>query len=476
MAVLTLYACGGSGGSHPGLPTVNTTGDPASNTGASPRASSAPGATPTPQGTPVSGPTQSANVPKHIPTWAYDEYWGEGQSAPATQVQAYVTYAEGGQGNTKAVNDCGSSSSCSSVFYLNASLVYDCNSPFVAVASEDWYVHEYGYTDSLHRVQGTLAQTCGALSSYPVYAANSASAAVQSYFQSYLQKNADAWNYYFLDDTSGTVVDQFYGPSGGMCGGLCYQTEEQQNNAAVVSAHDSFVSSMFHTNGTAMFFFYNGLSFDGAQTPDDLTVLNSSSHFIGAACENCVVDNGVLEPSMYAPALNAMALINATPSSKFIELTNGSAASGSSAQITQRIVTIAVAWLGFSPAHTIVWANLEDNTDNLAVWPEEQLYPLRPLESMSAGASDITVAPGVWRREFAACYDSGTAIGQCAAVLNSTSSPIVVASTWLQQTYGHVITLAGGDIVSGGSVGVGSVTFAANATVVPAGGALLLSR
>jgi hypothetical protein len=443
-------------------------------TTAAPRASSTPGVTPTPETTPTS--SQTANVPSHIPTWTYDEYWGPGENASAAQVQAYVSYAEGGQGNTKAVSDCGSSSSCSSVFYFNPNMVYDCSSPFVAAAAEDWYVHEYGYTDSQHRVQGTLAQSCGAASSYTVYEANAASAGVQSYFSTYLQNNADAWNYYFMDDTAGTVVDQFYGPSGGMCGGLCYETEEQQNNAAVVSAHGSFASSMFHTNGTAMSFFYNGLSFDGAQTPNDLTVLSSSSHFVGAACENRVVDNGVLEPSMYAPVLNAMALVNATPSGKFVELNNGNDASGSSAQITERLVTIAVAWLGFSPARTIVWSNLEDSTNNLAIWPEEQLYPLQPLESMSAGASDVAVAKGVWRREFRACYKAGVAIGQCAAVLNSTSSPVVVASAWLEQSYGHVITLLGGDLLSGGSVVLSSTAFSANETTVPAGGALLLGR
>jgi hypothetical protein len=482
VTVLIFAACAG-GGEHAVVPGVITTPDPASGglvpsprPSSSPSAgTSAPKATATPPAT--SGPAKTANVPRHIATWAYDEYLAQGQSASSAQVQTYVTYAEGGAGNGKAVSDCGSSSTCASVFYFNPNLIHDCSSTFVAQASENWYVHESGYNDAAHRVRATEPQSCNGASSYPVYAANGANPAVQSFFLSYLHANADSWNYYFMDDTEGTVVDQFYGPSGGMCGGsFCTATEEQPTNASVVSAHSLFANSMNHTNGAPMMFFYNGLAFDGAQTPNDLTVLSSSSHFSGAVCENCVVDNGVFRPSMYGPVLNAMTLVNHTSGGKFVELNNGTLSAGISTLDTERLVTIAIAWLGFSPNHTVVWANLEDDTNNLAVWPEELLYPTQPVQSMSSGASDIAVAPGVWRREFAACYNDGAAIGQCAALLNSSSSPVVVGQSWLSQSYGHVISLLGGDILSGGSVRLSATAFNSGANVVPAGGAVLLSR
>jgi hypothetical protein len=420
-------------------------------------------------------PVANSTAPAHIPTWAYDEYWAQGENATTAQVQQYVSYAEGGDGNDKAVEDC-STSSCSSVFYLQASLVYDCNSAFVAQASEDWYVHETGYTDSAHRLVGTLSQSCNGASSYPVYATDFTNAGVQAYFANYLRQNANAWNYYFMDDTSGTVVDQFYGPSGGMCGGICYSTQEFPTNAAVVAGHGSFINAMTHSNGSPMKFFYNGLSYDGATTPNDLGVEESSANFVGAACENCVVDNGIPVPGFYGDALNGMAKMNAIDGAQFIVLSNGFSAAGSSSQIEQRLITIAIAWLGFSPGHTIVWENLEDNTNNLSVWPEEQLYPLQPVEGMSSSSQDISVATGIYRREFAACYQKGAPIGQCAAIINATSSAVTVQSSWLKQTYGHVVQLAGGDTLSGGSVSLTTNTFTANSTTVPASQALLLVK
>jgi hypothetical protein len=432
------------------------------------------GSTPSPD--PSSSPVATGTTPSHIPTWAYDEYWAQGENATSAQVQAYVTYAEGGKGNDKAPSDCGASSSCSSVFYLNATLVYDCNSAFIAEASEEWYVHENGYTDSAHRLVGTYSQPCNGASSYHVYAANFANAGVQAYFENYLRQNADGWNYYFMDDTSGTVVDQFYGPTGGMCGGICYSTEEFPTNAAVVAGHGSFVAGMTHSNGSPMKFFYNGLSYDGATTPNDLDVEQSSGNFVGAACENCVVDNGIPVPGMYGDALNGMAEMDAIAGAQFIVLSNGFAAAGSASQIEQRLITIAIAWLGFSPGHTVVWENLEDNTNNLAVWPEEQLYPLQPVESMSTSSQDISVATGIYRREFAACYQKGTSIGPCAAIINATGSAVTVESSWLKQGYGHVVQLVGGDTLSGGSVSLTTSTFSANSTTVPPSQALLLVR
>jgi hypothetical protein len=429
--------------------------------------------TPTPM---TSSTPPVTTAPSHVPTWTFDEYGGQGQNATAAQVQMYVTYAEGGQGNNKAASDCGVSSSCSSVFYMSPNLIDDCNSPFVAAASEDWYIHEAGYTDAAHRVNSTSPQPCNGAASYPVYAANGDNPAVQSFFRNYLQTYADAWNYYFMDDTEATVVDQFYGPSGGMCGGFCYSTEELTNNAAVVAEHESFAAEMRHTNGTPMKFFYNSLTFDGATTPNNVNVLSSSGQFVGAVCENCVVDNGVFRPSMYGDALNAMAEINAIPGAQFVELNNGYSAAGSSSQVTQRLVTIAVAWLGFSPGHTVVWENLEDNNSNLAVWPEEQLYPMQPLESMATGASDIAVGSGVYRREFAACFDNGVSIGQCAAIVNATSTAVTVQPSWLKQSYGHVIQLAGGDTLSGGSLSLASNAFTINSTSVQAGQGILLVK
>jgi hypothetical protein len=150
--------------------------------------------------------------------------------------------------------------------------------------------------------------------------------------------------------------------------------------------------------------------------------------------------------------LDAMAQANAIPNAQFVELNTGKSPAGSADQIDQRVVTTAVAWLGFRDGRTVVWPNLEFNTRNLAVWPEDQLYPTGAVQTMSSGAGDLQVAPTVWRREFAACYRGGAAIGPCAAVLNGSNSLVTVSPSWFRSRFGHSVQLRGGDALSGGTI------------------------
>ena len=444
--------------------------------------------TPVPTSAPIPTPTPIANVPAHIPTWAFDESGLEGASATSAQVKAYVTYAESGLNNPKAQQDCsGAPKSCYSVYYYDPNLVYagtTCqfqpDGQFMSAANESWFVHENGYTDAAHRLRGMYVQNCnGRQMDIPVYLVNEFSSGATAWFTSYLQHNADAFDYYFMDDTHTTTINQGYGPDGGFCQDLlpnrwCTSTQEYPTDASVVAAHESFVSQLKHVSGAPMLQFFNGFDFSGPN-PVGVNLLSSGvGNYSGGVCENCVVNAGTLKPTMYAPVLNAMALIDRIPGASFVELSTGTSPSGSNAQIQQRLVTTAMAWLGYSDGHTIVWPNLEDNTTNLAAWPEDMIYPAQPVESMTTGAADIAVASGVYRREFVQCFDNKNPIGQCAAIVNGSSVAVTVSSAWLHQSYGHVIALSGGDIVSGGTLQM--ATFAPSSTTIQPGQALLLTK
>lgn len=439
---------------------------------------------------PMSPKAAGATIPSHIPTWAFDEYFGQGVNATTAQVAQYVSYAEGGQGDNKATVDCdsGATKNCSSVFYFDPNFLYASTTcpgaqaqAVLSVAAESWFVHDSGYSDLAHRVQGNYSQVCnGGYVSVPVYLMDDANPAVQSFFQSYIQSIGDGWDAYFMDDTSGRVLTQAYGPGGGFCQNnppnhYCMATQEYPTDASVVAAHDAFANAMNHVSGSPMQFFFNGVGFSGS-TVENLGILQGSNRFLGAICENCIVNNGTLRPTMYANVLTAMAQIDAIPGAAFVELNMSTAASGSVYEHQQRVITTAVAWLGFSPGQTIVFPDLENNTSNLAVWPEDQIYPTQPVESMVTSASDIQVAPGVYVREFAECYNAGVAIGQCAAVLNSTTSAVTVEKSWLKQSYTHLLALTGGDALSGGTMSLTSDYFVANTTQVQASLATLLLK
>ena len=149
--------------------------------------------------------------------------------------------------------------------------------------------------------------------------------------------------------------------------------------------------------------------------------------------------------------------------------------------------------LGYSPGHLVDWADLERGSNNLAVWPEEGIYPTAPVQSMgtpggsnclagtgdvcsSGGHNDLQLVPGVYRREFAACYDQKVAIGACATIVNTTAAPVIVASSWLTGSYAHQVTFNGGDVQSGGRISPTGATFTPGTTTVGAQDAILLTR
>jgi hypothetical protein len=166
---------------------------------------------------------------------------------------------------------------------------------------------------------------------------------------------------------------------------------------------------------------------------------------------------------------------------------------GAADQDQSRRVQEATILLGYSPGHLVDWADLEQGSSDLAVWPEEGIYPTDPLESMSApggsgclagtgvvcstgGHNDLQVAPGVYRREFGDCYEQSASVGACAAIVNTTASPVTVPASWLTQVYGHQVTLDGGDVQSGGTVELTGAPFTPGATTIPAHDATLLTK
>ena len=388
-----------------------------------------------------------------------------------------MTYA---YGNTKSVADCHAyANGCNAVAYIDPNHLYDgpCGwKPDVdalAAASESWFVHEPGYSDSAHRVHGAKSFSCGTSN---IWEMNPNSTGLQAWYRNYLQTNADNYDDYFIDDDSMMVVNEGWFPSGGGCSpwpALCHSTQEIATDAAEVLAHSNFVNAMSHRDGSPMRFFYQGSSFNYAL---DSSAFITTTSFIGLTCEGCVAtDPDVVRPSQYTKVLNGMAATNASPGA-YVLISHGSAPTGSVNQILQRLVTTGIVWLGYSQGHTIVWPNVEDNTTNLAVWPENLIYPSAPLQSMSVSANDLRVAAGVYRREFASCFQKSIAIGPCAAIVNANVNAVTIQSGWLSQTYRHAVTLSGGDQLSGGVANITGSSFTANITSLQGTGAILLTR
>ena len=148
--------------------------------------------------------------------------------------------------------------------------------------------------------------------------------------------------------------------------------------------------------------------------------------------------------------------------------------------------------LAFHPKQIVDWASFEPGSNRLDVWPEEGIYPTRPIQSMGVprgrgclagtgvvcsrgGHRSLQVAPGVYRREFRSCYERQIRFGGCATVMNTTGNYVTVRRSWLRQSYRHQMTFTGGDVQSGGAVGLTGAPFGPGAAFIPPNDAVLLA-
>jgi hypothetical protein len=418
--------------------------------------------------------------PDHIDTWSYDEYGSTGGSVSTAEIVKYVSYAESGLGNNKAANDC-AGGGCKSVFYFDPNHVYDSTGTctvlnpdpqLIKAASEDWYVHQAGYTDKAHRVYVNFTYQCnGSNVTIPKYSMNGATSAYQAWWRSELQTQADNYDLYLMDDTHALLINQF-GQGCPPWPSPCTTTQEVPTNAAVPVNHAALANSLNHTNGQPMQFIFNSMNFNGQPVSVDLPMFSASSRFVMGMCENCAISYGKFYPQYYSSVLNTMASVNQTSGSMLL-LSTGSSSDSETTRQLERLATIGLIWLGYSPGHTIAWEGF--SSKSLSVWPEELIYPANPVQSMVTGATDIQVTTNVWRREFTTCFQAGVYFGRCAAVVNATSNPVTIQSSWLTQKYTHMVTISGGDVLDGGVANIKGASFSPGSTTVAANGSVLLT-
>jgi hypothetical protein len=421
-------------------------------------------------------------VQTHTETWAYDDCGNGGASTSAAVVQAWVTYAEsncGPGGDAKALSDCHSGTTvlCNVIQYLDTNWIYPNGSPtwkpFSAAASANWWQHTPGSP-------ATPVASSGYGGGNLV---NQSNPAVQSFFQSYVRTNYNSDNGLMMDDQSAGLSTQLYYST---CG--CHSSSEVSSDAALRAGHESMSAAMTHSTGQPFVQVDNTLPAN-PYLPQGLGMLNQTSGVQGLVAEGAPEDNGTLDP-YYSTLLDQIAYVATQTKSFVVPLSYGQ--DGAASQLQSRRVQEATILLGYSPGHLVDWANLATGSDQLAVWPEEGIYPTAPVQSMTTpggsgclagngqvcstgGHNSVQVAPGVYRREFGACYDRGIRFGECAAIVNTTAAPVTVQSAWLSHSYAHQITLAGGNVESGGTISATGTPFTAGATTVAAHDATLLA-
>jgi hypothetical protein len=444
----------------------------------------APTTTPTSALAPVTTPPSTGSAPvatpaAHVETWAYDDCGNGGVGASAGLVRAWVSYAEsncGPAGDAKTLADCHSGGQvfCDVVAYLDTNWIYPGSSPewslFAGAASESWFQHAGGARVSTTAFGGG-------------YLLNQADAGVRSFFQSYVRANYSGVDGLMMDDQSAGLSAQLYSST---CG--CSGDAEMSSDAAVDAAHSAMSAAMTRNDGQPFLQVDNTLP-PNPYLPQGFDLVNDATGVSGLIAEGEPEDDGRLDP-FYSTLLDQIAHVAGTAHGFVVPLSYGQA--GAAYQPQSRRVQEATILLGYSPGHLVDWAELEQGSGDLQVWPEEGLYPTDPVQSMAVpggsgcltgggqvcstgGHNDLQVAPGVYRREFGACYDRGTSIGPCAAIVNTTTSPVTVKTAWLTNSYTHQITFTGGDVQTGGTINLTGTPFTPGTTRVRPRDAVLLA-
>jgi hypothetical protein len=422
----------------------------------------------------------SGKIPVHVETWVYDDGCNGGKNASTALVDKWVTYAEAhcGYGVGKDITDChvDGVTYCDSLEYLDTDWEYVQGSePVAASASENWWLHEPGYSDSAHRIYSSSYGGGNVI--------NQTNTAADIWFQNLLHTDYNSYDGLFMDDQGSNLSGEFY-----YAGGNLSSSQEITTNAQLMTSHEQMSSYKTHTDGSPF-----ALQVDNSLSPNPYItppwpMLNKPAGVKAFVSEGNPGYNGSIT-NYYPSLLDDMSYIdNETPSGDFIVFLSYD----SNGALNARRVQSATTLLGYEPGRIVSWSDLEQDSGDLAVWPEEGIYPTEAVQTMSApagnqcmagsgvvcstgGHSDIQVASGVYRREFKDCYNQGTSFGSCASIVNDTGNPITVQSSWLTQSYHHEITMIGGDVQSGGTIDLTGAGFTPGSTSIPADDALLLA-
>ena len=154
---------------------------------------------------------------------------------------------------------------------------------------------------------------------------------------------------------------------------------------------------------------------------------------------------GVFQPTTGTSSWIAMAnaVLNYHNRGKYVVEQNYSSSAVPTATL---FFQIASHWIVYDPTYSIEALEEVNGATTTAgtndtTFPEETVVPSSPrvaTPSNNDSTTFQTTTAGVFVREYATCYQAGTSIGRCAAVVNTTSSSQTI--TGLSYTYGHVLS------------------------------------
>jgi len=134
-----------------------------------------------------------------------------------------------------------------------------------------------------------------------------------------------------------------------------------------------------------------------------------------------------------------------------------------------RVYDVASFWMTYDPKLSVAAPyTVQPLSDGYTVVPEFDIVPTQPLKTATTDVSVLQAPGGAYVREFAACYQGGSPIGPCAAVVNPHASAAPMPAL-----AGHYTTSLVLDTVSEYSGGKASWTGSVPSSLAPLSAAVL---
>jgi hypothetical protein len=446
-------------------------------------------------------PSRAQSVPLHVETWAGYHYGGvnEGAASPPSTIRKWVTYLDGGWPFNRNVCDV-PGHPCLTVDYINASNEYfgQCGySEAVAAGglkqqgtlAESAWLHVKPPPTYANRIFNNLYSRCTPASPNTGLFINKKSRTgagnALTFFNSFmLRKYGGRWPDYLMNDDI-TVYNNLW-PTG-------HAAYEYSSWVDVTNAQAAFLGGEVNDKRLPQPLFFNGCGNNPAAVTG-VSLIKMRPNIVGCITENNTGKDAIRNGRVVYSLDNCARVTLSAHGGIFV---NGP--DGDPGAIARRQAT-AFNMLCYVPRREVFWEEPQFGSKFVNVFPEQGIYPMRPLQSMRIpsrcpeeeialdgpgiayssnpcavhGHNDLLVAgaQNVFRREFSQCYNQGVAVGQCAVIWNVNDKPVTMLEGWLKQRYSRTMTMNGGTIDERGTVAFRR--FEARGYTIPAYDALFL--
>lgn len=423
----------------------------------------------------------ASTVPLHVETWAGYRYGGvdEGVKSPPATMRRWVTYLDGGWPHNKYVCDV-PGHPCKTVDYIDASneyfgtcgwstaVVYGGLTQQQTLAESAW-LHVRPPLTYATRIFNNRNNHCAAGTPNTGLFINKNSRSgpgnALAFFNAFMQNRyRDGWPDYLMNDDIDVFNDLW--PTG--LGAYEYRSWVDLQNAQA-----AFLGGEVRRDGRAQNTFFNGCSSNPAAVTA-VNLIKMRPNILGCITEANVNSKSIGNGRVQYSLDNCARVTLSANGGIFV---NGPDEEGG---MPARRQATAFNMLCYVPGREIFWEEEEWGGKYVNVFPEEAIYPTRPIQSMrmpggcpdenisrsgaghdGSGPSACTVHGhndlltdgfNVERREFAQCYNQSVPVGGCAVVWNLSPAAVSIRPGWLKQRYTREMEMLGGTIDEGGTV------------------------